>query len=455
MVRRKRRGQRCPLAVATAVYLMISAAVAGAYGNPQNDRDFGNAIVVDTRERIVIVGAVHTSEFPGGMHLAVWRFNPDGTPDTMFNSTGRAAPSGIGGEGSGSAGASLVIDSDGRIVAVGAVGHSMAIWRFNDDGTLDTTFNSTGYVTQYDPSVEYDASGGALCLDSGGRILVAGATCNGSDHDVTVWRFNSDGTLDTSFSSTGYVVADSADDGWGRDFVAGIALDSSGRILVVGRIMTRASTETGTGSALRVWRYHPDGTVDTSFNSVGYVTVENASGSDIAMDRHGRIVVVGYVENDFRHQMAVWRFLPGGELDKSFNSVGCVTGDAAFNSFGRAIALDPDGLIVVAGQTHGEERESDMTIWRYRSDGAPDTTFNLVGYVRHKTVTGGRESKGNDMVLDSAGRILITGDGLKPDDNEDNYDMVTWRLSPDGTLDTLFNGVGYLIRDGTGAVNLR
>jgi len=134
----------------------------------------------------------------------------------------------------------LTLDSSGRILVTGySVNASencdMAIWRYNTDGTLDTTFSDDGIV------INDSAAGGsstdignALTLDSSGRILVAGYSYNASDNaDMAIWRYNTDGTLDTTFSD-GLVINDSAAGGSSHDAGNALTLDSSGRILVAG-----------------------------------------------------------------------------------------------------------------------------------------------------------------------------------------------------------------------------
>ena len=104
----------------------------------------------------------------------------------------------------------------------------------------------------------------------------------------------------------------------------------------------------------------------------------------------------------------------------------------------------------MVGETGAEDSGRAMTVWRFNPDGTPDTMFSSVGHARYSLSPRGRDGSAASVALDASGRIVITGNGLKPDPNGDNLDMVTWRLNPDGTLDTSFNGFGYLVRDGTG-----
>jgi len=137
------------------------------------------------------------------------------------------------------------------------MGHSginylTAIWRYNTDGTLDTTFNSIGYtVFENIYAVPWSEAGG-ISIDSNGKIIVVSAIYESTNNDnMVVFRYNSNGTLDTSFNGIGYMTHDgltAINKDSGRSFV----IDSSGKIVVVGETTTGSSS-----SGMIIWRIHP------------------------------------------------------------------------------------------------------------------------------------------------------------------------------------------------------
>ena len=206
---------------------------------------------------------------------------------------------------------SIVIDSYGRILVTGwswgSSNYDMVIWRYNSNGTLDTSFNSIGYVTHNNAAGGNDA-GRSIAIDSYGRILVDGYSDNGSNYDMAIWRYNSNGTLDTSFNGTGYATHNNAAGGNGGDSGSSITIDSYGRILVAG------NSSNGSNYDMAIWRYNSNGTLDTSFNSAGYIIHNSAAGGNgddqghsITIDSYSRILVAGYSYNGSNDDMAIWR----------------------------------------------------------------------------------------------------------------------------------------------------
>jgi len=154
-------------------------------------------------------------------------------------------------------------------------------------GDLDTTFNPPHGAATYDSGG--DESGYAVAIQSDGKIVVAGISDNGTDFDVLVIRYNTDGSLDTGFGINGVVTYDS---GGVNDYGYALAIQSDGRIVVGG------IRHNGTNHDLRVLRYTTNGSLDSSFGTNGVVTYAHDQASydygyavDIQSD--GRIVVVG------------------------------------------------------------------------------------------------------------------------------------------------------------------
>ena len=293
---------------------------------------------------------------------------------------------------------------------------------------LDPSFNGVGYVTHH-PSGSMDGSayGRAITIDSSGRILVAGELAGYYTTYIFVWRFSSNGVLDTSFNGTGYV---SFTGPLGVTSACAISVDSQGRIVVAGHYE---------GKHIFLVRYYANGTLDTSFNGTGYVIFPAGFGSGVLLggcsmviDSNGRIVVAGYGDGVSSYDMYLIRYHSNGTLDTSFNGTGYVTFDDNGGTEGPLdMILDSQGRILITGVGSGN-----MYIWRYLPNGTLDTSFNGKGYV---TFNGG---VGYSIALDSQERILVTGTV--------NGTMYTWRYLPDGTLDTSFGGKGYVTFDDTG-----
>src|ERR1035437_4224281 len=155
---------------------------------------------------------------------------------------------------------------------------------FAQDGALDLTFNSTGKVTTSFGS-GYDF-GKSVAIQSDGKIVVAGVSFNGSNNDISVVRYNSDGTLDNGFGSVGKVTTSI---GSFNDAGYSVAIQSDGKIVVAG------VSSNGNNNDIAVVRYNSDGTLDSGFGTGGKVTTviggSDDAGYSVAIQSDGKIVV--------------------------------------------------------------------------------------------------------------------------------------------------------------------
>src|SRR5262249_56712950 len=104
--------------------------------------------------------------------------------------------------------------ADGKIVAAGEAnvngGDSFAVVRYNTNGTLDAGFGTGGKATtafSCGPGCSF-AQAFSVAVQPDGRIVAAGYASTGGAFDFALARYNSNGTLDTSFGSGGTVTTD-------------------------------------------------------------------------------------------------------------------------------------------------------------------------------------------------------------------------------------------------------
>ena len=167
----------------------------------------GRSVAVHGDGRIVVAGYT-TKSYESKKQCALACFKANGSLDTSFNGTGKVTTN-FGGDGD-AEGQSVAVQSDGKIVVVGyaTVGgvEQFAIERYNTDGTLDTSFGGTGRVMTAVGISGSNATGVALQKD--GKIVVAGYAVNnsGTDYDFACVRYNADGKVDQSFGDRGKVM---------------------------------------------------------------------------------------------------------------------------------------------------------------------------------------------------------------------------------------------------------
>ncbi len=167
-----------------------------------------------------------------GQRFSIARHNADDTLDTTFGNNG------IIYDGFGSAqsnGYGVAILADGKIVAVGNLNYAYPYYnflvaRYNTDGSLDNSFNGSGFAT-LDWFGGYYAAQFVAIQPGDQKIVVAGSARNGSPDNFAIARYNTDGSLDTSFDGDGKVSTAILNDANAR----GIALQPDGKILVVGQ----------------------------------------------------------------------------------------------------------------------------------------------------------------------------------------------------------------------------
>ena len=429
-----------------------------ATGSGINGDVFSLAVQADGK---TVIGGFFTSVH-GTTRLGIARLNSDGTNDGSF-----LAPAGFGVNNSVFA---VAIQPDGRVLIGGLFtnvngAERNGAARLNSDGNLDASFLA-GAAGANAPLY-------ALALQSDGKILIGGAftNFNGSPRGG-IARLNTSGSVDTSFLATssgannivrcvglqtdgnivlggaftavndavrtGTARLDStgnlaaAGDGVGRNEVLAAGVQSDGKILIGGSFVSF----NGTGRN-RLARLNADGTLDTSFLATG--SGANGDVSALAIQPDGKIVIGGSFTNVNGTTInRITRLNQDGTLDPGF-----VVGSGA-DAAVRKIAIQSDGKIMIAGIFTNVAGTARNSLARLNSNGSLDNSFMSSG--------AGANGPVNSLAVQTDGKILIGGDFTSFHGTGRNR---LARLNSDGTLDTAFLSAANGANDQVFAVALQ
>jgi uncharacterized delta-60 repeat protein len=342
---------------------------------------WGNAVAIQADGKIVVAGSVD-----GAFALA--RYDADGSVDTSFGSSGLVTTSFAVGDAWGNA---LAIQANGQIVAGGSAGGRFALARYTTDGSLDSSFGSGGRLTTW------FAGGGAwvnaVAIQPDGKIVAAG----GDGRKFALARYDTNGALDNRFGADGRVRTDFGPQA--KDYVIGATLQADGKIVAAGK---------SGYEWFALAKYRTDGSLDPSFGNQGRIRTRfgpgvRASADDVAVQADRKIVVAGWAGNSYV-SFALARYLPSGSLDHSFGGDGRVmTNFGPDAEAAEGVAIQSDGRIVAVGEANYYRT---FALARYLKDGSLDASFGNGGKV--KTTFSG-DAWASAVAIQADGRIVAAG----------------------------------------------
>lgn len=392
--------------------------------------------------------------------------------------------------------AAVVTDRFDRVLIAGGKVHVYAeptydcratVVRVDPNGEFDTTFGDEGMAFgegEYPGHV----TGASVSVDAFDRIIVA-ASVDPAETGIfeealvgAVFRFNDDGTADTTFGEGGRVLIESEHEDWTTGMIDAVA-DGSGRVLILGiEREPVASPGVLPVTHMFVARLLEDGSLDPGFGTGGIARgpeTVSSSGAALVADMLGRPLVAGHV-NRYDCDLAVWRFQADGLPDLSFgeNPGGGMLlssgpgGQQATSLQGVDLALDSAGRVLVASN-HATDIQRldrwpllkvwpvddqapifDSIVWRFTSDGLKDPTFGFGGMraVKISSGQGDHFDVATSLRVDPADGVIMAGYSAEPTWDA-HYGFYTYapsrvavtRLTEAGAYDESFNGVGHAL----------
>jgi uncharacterized delta-60 repeat protein len=390
--------------------------------------DQANAVAIQPNGQIVAAGSSFSSS-KTVEDFIVARYNANGSLDKRFGKNGKITTDFFRNVDSISA---IAIQPDGAIVVAGfaqlggngGTPRVFALARYRNDGNPDTSFGNGGALTtSFGGSF---AAASAVMLQPDGKIVVAGTVdfnpdLPSSGLDFALARYNSNGTLDGSFGKGGKVVFDF----FGSfDQANGAVLQPDGKIIVVGSA-SYDSNNRDIGFALA--RFNTDGGIDFGFGTGGKQITDffgaGAKANGIVLQPDGKFVVAGTASDSATRpvatDIAVARYNSDGSLDSAFGTGGetAIPFIDSATEQGNAVALLPDGKIVVAGTAFKTfNTPPDFALVRYNSDGS------LAG-IKTNDIAGGTD-EGLDLAIQSDGKVVVAGRSFRS-----NFDLTLARYS--------------------------
>lgn len=345
---------------------------------------------------------------------------------------------------------------------------ALVLFRFNGDGSPDTLFNGTGttgnnFITDLGPANSTINTPLAMALDSAGNIVVTGWTiaptsqCNATTPVgcMTLWRFiggvgatagQRDATFNGGAPGTYPSIGNNVSEGWA------VLVDGSGRIVVSGD----AYNATRTSRSMTMWRVLADGTPDTTFAPASSLAEAADLGSDaygvgMVIDGAGKFVVTGISGGISTRQMYLWRYnpvTPGFDALGGAGSVSSTAGQAI--AYGQAVAQDASNRILVAGYSGADDSQGSATVWRYPSNfsnSSLDTSFNGTGFALATGSPNTVHSNAGGLVLDSQGHIIVVGSGTVGGKGN----VMAWKFTDTGVMDATSNSGVFATGETAGA----
>lgn len=453
--------------VAVAALFTIAGAVLAAPGDL--DPAFGSAgvarvnfrtvdsfaeargVAVQADGKVVVVGDYYEGV---NTHVAMVRYNTDGTLDSGFGAAGVVQKTQFGYEFV----EDVTLQADGKIVVVGwndVAGNDCFVARFNANGSIDTSFGGGGTGFR---SVEFGAAGGqdrcyAVRIDASGNIVIAGYGSFGVsfERNIALARFTPAGLPDASFGTGGEASFDLNPGGTDRAWA--LAIQSDGKLVVAGR--------DNTANQAYVARFGTNGSIDTTFNAPnGFHRLSLGGTADefraIAIQPDGKIVAGGAayvvidVSSNRTFQAALARFNANGTLDGTFGSAGVafrpIAGGSGQDGIRDLRVFDAGGgvyKILASGYTTVDWLNNNWNFFgaRFNADGSFDGSWG-VGGKRVVDMSSGLQDFAEAGAIGASGELFVGGYG----DNGLNSPLIALlKLTPAGAADTTFNGTGKVL----------
>ena len=398
--------------------LLVLALVAGTVGIPAGAHAAGRGPTLDTSfgvrgaavadfgggdevtdlllqpdGRMVAVG-------PGDGFVNLVRYLPDGSPDDSFGTWSRVS-SDIDPDSFWDWPVAAALRPDGRIVVAASVSragrYQPAVATFAADGTLESTAL---------PDLDAESNmrvADAVFLPDGSTVLAIESSTTDGSAPLALAKLRADNTLDPGFGDAGLVRLDLGPDEF--DFVTAIAVAPDGDLVLAGATGAYYGLPEPSTDLLLV-RFSATGALDRSFGTGGRVVrdltgrqgIDGAAGLTVAPS--GRIVLTTWSQVGEERRNGLLRFLPNGRPDRSFGRAGVAAGPTGVSL--NTPTLVRDGRILTTGSDSG-----DVALTRFRSDGSLDRRFGTGGVVRADV--DGRTENGNVLRIDAAGRIVVGG----------------------------------------------
>jgi len=311
-------------------------------------------------------------------------------------------------------GRAVTIQPDGKLIIAGYdnwnTGNSdLILARYNSDGVLDTTFGASGVVTT--SLSTGDDTAYAVAVQPDGKIVAAGLSTQGGVNIAAVVRYNTDGSLDTSFGAGGVVTTSLQPDG---AFLLSVVVLGDGRIIVGGGAVPPSSSSAP--NTFLLIRYQANGALDTTLGGSGVVTTAipggDATSWGMAVQSDGKVLLGGYVRppsgfTDF----ALARYNTDGSLDTAFGTGGIVTQTIEASDYGYGLVVQTSGKIIIGGKSG-----SNAALARYNSDGSFDNSFGPITSTNFITyaVPGYINTSVGDLTLQNNDYVVVAGGAYTP-----------------------------------------
>ena len=353
----------------------------------------------------ILVSGTGANSF--GYFPYVQRYSADGQLDPNFGTLGTASNV----FAANLFGFSLGLEPDGKIVQSVQYNVGAQLVRYNPDGTADMTFGTSGATAPLDIDVAgqmspFDTKHGGVAVLPDGRILMVGQV--GGSIGVALYR--TDGTLDPSFNGNGtLVVTPDPAHTHSLDNYSGLAIED-------GKILLQVSDGTANGAMINIERVNLDGSADATFGLGGVISRDVPGGimglidASLAVQPDGRIVIGSKASK----VETVSRYNTDGSPDQSFGTGGSTTFGDDFNSLGEPefsnIALQPDGKIVIKNYFQsgsGSSETIDPQLCRLNSDGTLDASFGDQGVVNVALPQFTLGTYSSFITVQPSGRIIL------------------------------------------------
>ena len=367
---------------------------------PRHDRPSAMAVQPD--------GKVLVAGFCLDIGLCATRYTPDGVLDASFGGDGKLPQVFV--PNAANVTPSLALLPAGKFLLAGTCfdlgDNDFCVFRFNADGSIDSTFGVNGSVIT--PIGSADERARAMLTQPDGKIVVAGTCNNGVDNDFCAARYLPNGMLDASFGAGGKVITAFSNR---DDAVNAAVLQPDGKLVLAG------SCNNGMTDDLCALRHEINGTLDASFGVSGKLTTVVGSGYSearaLALQPDGKLLVAATCLTGSKVDFCTLRYNANGTLDTSFGSGGTLlTSVGTGNDYVTTMMLQPDGKLLLAGHC-GVSSGVDFCAVRYTDAGGLDATFATGGKLTTAISTGATPATSNDylaaMALQPDGKLLLAG----------------------------------------------